>query len=424
VAVSDNAPSNGHGGVPNSRYVRSVANPHFFDEDFSHTLGYVNEHFGNPRRPDDGTSLDNPDAPGYMGDPTAWAGNTPRPFSWLTWNNRPFISHLEMLMAPTASSSRLLFNYRMAGAAGAWDPFQDPTLAGDPFRRPLGHLLNFFHSNEASASPPTDPPPAHFYRLLDFVHVPSRFVGTHDQLNPAWAVGGPHGHHPPFNWVSRYREPGRINLNTVFDTNVYAGLMNGFPYPVGWNEFFVGRRGYLSVGGLLALDPRYPTRFVNPYRSFTGLEAVPITALNAAITGPGVDMGVNPTLLRVDLNTPPTRPFFAYDNGFSAADEPNRNPYFRYQGIQRLGNLTTTRSNVYAVWITVGYFEVEPVPGANVDRKVYLEGYTLGRELGGDTGEVKRHRAFYIIDRSIPVAFQRGKDLNAEKTIVLKRFIE
>ena len=48
------------------------------------------------------------------------------------------------------------------------------------------------------------------------------------------------------------------------------------------------------------------------------------------------------------------------NNNTAPVDNTDRNPYFRYQAIQRLGNLTTTRSNVYAVWITVGYFEVEP----------------------------------------------------------------
>ena len=106
----------------------------------------------------------------------------------------------------------------------------------------------------------------------------------------------------------------------------------------------------------------------------------------------------------------------------AAYDNTDRNPYFRYQGLQRLGNLVTTRSNVYAVWITVGYFEVTPWP-AGIDA-AHPDGYQLGRELGIDTGEIERHRAFYIFDRTIPVGFQRGQDLNVEKAILLQRFIE
>ena len=76
--------------------------------------------------------------------------------------------------------------------------------------------------------------------------------------------------------------------------------------------------------------------------------------------------------------------------------------------------------NVFAVWITVGYFEVAAVPVS----PVYPDGYQLGPELGSDTGEIERHRGFYIIDRSIPVGFQRGQDLNSEKAVILRRFIE
>ena len=57
-------------------------------------------------------------------------------------------------------------------------------------------------------------------------------------------------------------------------------------------------------------------------------------------------------------------------------------------------------------------------------RAVYPDGYELGRELGIDTGEIERHRAFYIIDRTMPVGFQRGQDLNTEKAILVNRFIE
>ena len=100
--------------------------------------------------------------------------------------------------------------------------------------------------------------------------------------------------------------------------------------------------------------------------------------------------------------------------------DPDRNPYFRYQALARLANLTTTRSNVYAIWITVGYFQVTP---CNADAG-HLDGYQLGPELGSDTGEIERHRAFYIYDRTIPVGFVRGQDTNVEKGLLLRRYIE
>jgi hypothetical protein len=128
---------------------------------------------------------------------------------------------------------------------------------------------------------------------------------------------------------------------------------------------------------------------------------------------------------------------FNFSDTINAYDNTDRNPYFRYQGLSRLSNLVTTRSNVYAVWITVGYFEVEPaaqmlanlkppLTPAQIQARLvnYPDGYALGRELGIDTGENQRHRAFYIIDRTIPVGFQRGKDLNAENAIIINRFIE
>ena len=99
-----------------------------------------------------------------------------------------------------------------------------------------------------------------------------------------------------------------------------------------------------------------------------------------------------------------------------------RNPAFHYQTLQRLGNLVTTRSNVYAVWITVGFFEVEPNPNGVDDN--HPDGYRLGRELRSDSGEIRRHRAFYFIDRSVPVASQPGENHNVDRAILLRRFLE
>ena len=56
--------------------------------------------------------------------------------------------------------------------------------------------------------------------------------------------------------------------------------------------------------------------------------------------------------------------------------------------------------------------------------RVYPDGYMLGREIGSDTGNVKRPRGFYIVDRTEPVGFKPGEDLNVEKMIKLRRRIE
>ena len=113
------------------------------------------------------------------------------------------------------------------------------------------------------------------------------------------------------------------------------------------------------------------------------------------------------SLLRPDPDNP-NRPLFqANDAGAasnSAATDYNRNPYFRYQPLQQLGGVASCHSNVFAVWITVGYFSVSPAanPGATdlFGKPVYPDGMQLGQELGSDDGNITRHRAFFIYDRS------------------------
>jgi hypothetical protein len=134
---------------------------------------------------------------------------------------------------------------------------------------------------------------------------------------------------------------------------------------------------------------------------------------------------VDVSLQRLNPNASPPRPLLR-SNVDSTADstqayrDTNRNPYFRYEELNRISNLVTTRSNVYAVWVTVGYFEVEPVAVSSV----HPDGFALGQELGADTGEITRHRGFYIFDRTLPVGYLPGQNVNVEKAILLKRFIE
>ena len=160
-----------------------------------------------------------------------------------------------------------------------------------------------------------------------------------------------------------------------------------------------------------------------------------------------------PNVFDLDLSTSQSdKPLFSESVRVPHIDA-ERNPHFFYQPLTRLGNLTTTRSGVFAVWITVAYFEVEPAPawneldpntgmtprskfgGDSGSRKaeliaralydhVYPEGYQLGQEVGIETGNTRRHRGFYIVDRTLPVGFKPGEDLNVENIIRLRRRIE
>lgn len=493
----------------------AVAN-HYFDKQLVHSLGYLNQYLGAPRQ--DSNPPPTAPSPVYQGAPD-------QPFPWLTWLNRPYTSPLEVLLVPALRSSKLLAcrednvpsnpagreYYRYfrivdrdipdptdptktdADRVDQYNPILDPANPNyAPWKVAFPHLANMFHSRKLAPAPagPTAP---ELHRILEYICVPSPFVGTELQCNPVAMQGNPlHKYHPPGQMISNYREPGKVNLNTVFSEAVWQGLLNlpvlriaptpnndengdGNPQndppdrlpllasgfdpsasvvddPDGipntgdelydftlWDRLVQSRRGYggTPLGNPLVLDPRYPTRFANPFRSFAGAHLVPIDTLQAS-----VGREANATLLRKHpasgLSTPPLpgevadRPLFEIESVFDPTASPtqpcnwnntDRNPFFRYQHLMRLGNLVTTRSNVYAVWITLGYFEVEPAPGG-VPSTWYPDGWQLGPELGSDTGEIRRHRLFFMVDRTIPVGFQRGRDLNVQNAVLVKRMIE
>ncbi len=170
-------------------------------------------------------------------------------FPWFSWNDRPLVSAEEIMQVPAESSSLMLRDYSLPSlfTANASVAVSSPATpaAGVAMQiavqhAPFGHLLNLFTSATMPAVAITNPlaptGPSNFNRILDYVEVPSRYVGTDTLLSPeifndvpvltafpTEPVGtdmtGPtdprYKFQPPFNKVSRQRDPGKVNLNTV-----------------------------------------------------------------------------------------------------------------------------------------------------------------------------------------------------------------
>ncbi|MBX3415515.1 MAG: hypothetical protein KF708_22720 [Pirellulales bacterium] len=390
------------------------------------TLGYLNESFGMAWNTTNAPNLSGTKSDGSPITAADYRGTPMTPFPWFTWLNRPFVNQYEILQVPAERSSKLLAAHTLRQAGD--DPYQpddDNTAAPWYQNYPYRHLPNFFYTVDALATEPA----AHLYRLFEYVHVPSPFAGTEDFLNPlTMAIPPVAGEpalpfHPPYNRVSRYREPGKVNLNTIGDQEVWRALTADHPGMPNFDQLVDSRRGYPDTSGdMVAQNNASPTFFANPFRSFAGNDLVPLDTLRQPIGFTRRD--IETTLLRSkrDASGQPTNdPLFAADSA-SLATNTTQNPYFRYLGLQKLGNKVTTRSNVYGVWITVGYFEVDDTAMSSLNGRP--DGIQIGAELGSDTGNIQRHRAFYLIDRSIPVAFERGHDHNVENCILIKRFIE
>jgi hypothetical protein len=406
-------------GAPTTATALTGTHTSNFPYKLNHTLGYLNQAFGTGMIT--GTTAGAALAPQYVGDPQ-------HPFPWITWNARPYATPLELLNVPASSPDRLLFEFNAPGTlnpatpgpfitANVYDP-SNPTNV----RAPFNHLLNFFNSSTSTYAPGSS---WNLYRVLDYLQVPSRFVGCETYLNPsvftASGGGGAATQYflPPFNYVSNYRDPGKMNINTITDAGVLSAFLNG---SMGTNssQFFAAlndsrRCDGASSGVIINPATTLPTYFGNPIRSAAGADLVPIQAM--------MHCGVNATLLRAGSSTPDgaTVPLFAANTSVNDYNSATRNSYFAYQGLERIANNVTTRSNVFGVWLTIGYFEV--VPWGSVDAG-HPDGYQLGEEIGSDTGEVERHRAFYIFDRSIPVGYERGQNHNVNRAILLKRYIE
>lgn len=383
---------------------------------------------------------------------------------WLRIANRPFISQFELASVPVQSNSLLLEHViwtdprvhnhyiddaflNTASNAG----LRNGTLFPDLMNRIPGYLLNFYGQTTAMRAPA---------RLFEFTSVPSPFVGTETFLNPLAKAAGGFGldvsgvggttpglmadgprYGAPYNFLSNRRIPGKVNLSTINYEQTWNAVMGSPIYfnPASNSQFGnVGTQNSFVGATHGQMTPLRHSPWLQGAERFNG-PGSPDTRLPASATGlPGERYYDTWSTLWCPVPGAGAARIPMYDYhpaGANANYDADRNEYFRMQKRQRMANTTTQRSSVFAVWITVGYFELEevaiPIPN---DPTVALQNVNfsnglvewrtaIGREHGLDRGKVRRDRAFYLVDRSIPVGFFPGENLNVDQAVITRKYL-
>lgn len=199
------------------------------------------------------------------------------------------------------------------------------------------------------------------------------------------------------------RVPGKININTIWDWQTFQALAN----PTSSNNYsatdiFNGsslaspqdvftamiwqRTPLLRQGQLSATD-----------QPFLGMAAGHYSG-QVPFYGPGAmsygTSGVNHTLLAGAQQGSASTFKRMMQVPFGGAPQ---HPFIANQLLTKLFNNVTTRSNVFAVWLTVGFFEVTQDTDANGNP---VRPVKLGAEIGKAENRQIRHRMFAIVDRT------------------------
>ncbi len=89
------------------------------------------------------------------------------------------------------------------------------------------------------------------------------------------------------------------------------------------------------------------------------------------------------------------------DDPTSTLLDAREHPFWRIEMLQRVMNLTTVRTHQYAVWITVGFFEVKQRGNVAMigSANPRLAFDVLGPEIGAIDHKSRRHRSFFLVDR-------------------------
>jgi len=303
-------------------------------------------------------------------------GNVPQtisvPFDWMTHLDRKLVSPIELLQISAFKPHELTQMFLQPNATGGIQKF--------------AHRAPWF--DEDLVGSPAPAPSHRLYRFFEFVETP----------DTAWGV--------PFG--GRY--PGKININTVWEPEIFRALCaasssNYFqqePPPGTWPPLMaptddvdrvfynlLAKRtpGLITGSGLSQTDlpflpmsngtyPQVPT--TDPqFRTNQGIDN---TFFQRTVVGATVGSVFD---AQIQQSNPPVVP--------DPLQQTTSHPYIQKALLNKIYNHLTTRSNVFGVWFTVGFFEVTD----DTTRPV-----KLGAEIGKAEGRTIRHRMFALVDRS------------------------
>jgi hypothetical protein len=295
-----------------------------------------------------------------------WTVGKPK---WFFWPNRPLVASPELLFVHALDSQSLLTNYS--------DPSPQLSPSNDTNDWTWGPSI--LRRLERPAPNNGQVP------LFDAVHVPTRFGGIHgttnDRNDNLATLAGIDQVTTPVNQLSSFREPGRVNLNTVTAQDVWNAVVAG---PI------------VDTDGTPApLAKLFPVDGAPPINQTPFKTALSLLALDPA----SVPANSNGSLVSPDTNSA------------LLIDSISFNPSQAIYTANRLANTATTKSHLFGVWITLRE-AMAPAPAAGK------------AAVPADPDGVRYHRAFYIIDRSIPVAHEPGRDHNVWDAVLLRRIVE
>ena len=263
--------------------------------------------------------------------PTMSVANNNNNLPWFTFLDRQLINPLELIHVPCCKP------HELTQMATRWG---DSVAQAGVTTFPFASNWPWFDEN------------TRLYRFLEAVGV-----------SPLQAGEAMHG-----------RALGKVNVNTMHSEEVFQAVADA--KPAGDNSGPNNFTGAEVTNGFNTLNGQ------RPILSFG----------QANYTAGMVKYGLNRSLMGYLVGSKPNENFL--DVPAFGSDSTNGNivaTYPRKELLTKIGNIVTTKSNVFAVWITTGYFEVT---------NDSVQPPLLGAEIGKADGINIRHRMFAIVDRT------------------------